>query len=86
MAIALASGTFLITALTMSEAAFVSWGWRIPFLAGVVLVGVGPFVRLRLEETHAFRQSTGRAKLPVAETLVRRPREVVLGAFVVTSE
>jgi MFS family permease len=85
IAFALASATFLITALTMSEEAFLSWGWRVPFLASVLLVGVGLFVRLRLEETTTFRQSSGRARLPVAEALRRQPREIVLGAFIVTS-
>ncbi|MHA6795446.1 MFS transporter [Pseudonocardia bannensis] len=85
IAFALASATFLTTALTMSEAAFLVWGWRIPFLASLILVGIGLYVRLSIEETPVFRNSTERAKVPVAEVLVRQPREVLLGAGAVTT-
>ncbi|WP_060722198.1 MFS transporter [Pseudonocardia sp. EC080625-04] len=83
VAFALASATFLITALTMSDAAFASWGWRIPFIASVLLVGVGLYVRLALEETSSFRSSkaaTTSTRLPVAEVFTSRPAAVFLGA------
>ncbi|WP_255426091.1 MFS transporter [Pseudonocardia sp. C8] len=83
VAFALASATFLATALTMSDAAFAAWGWRVPFIASVVLVGVGLYVRLALEETSAFREagpSSGPVRLPVAEVFTTRPGAVFLGA------
>lgn len=53
----LASGTFLITSLTMGDAspAFLDYGWRIPFILSFVLVGVGLWVRLAVEETPVFK-------------------------------
>ncbi|MBP2370010.1 MFS transporter [Pseudonocardia parietis] len=83
VAFALASATFLVTALTMSNEAFVAWGWRVPFIASVLLVGVGLYVRLALEETASFQQAgrtTGPRRLPVAEVFTTRPAAVFLGA------
>src|SRR6266849_1700308 len=50
----LASGMISITNHAMSSESFSAWGWRIPFLAAVVLIGVGLYVRLGLLETPAF--------------------------------
>ncbi len=83
VAFALASATFLVTALTMSSESFASWGWRLPFIASILLVGVGLFVRLKLEETTAFKAKSGEpvsTKLPVAEVFRTRTRAVLLGA------
>ena len=41
---------------TMSREAFASWGWRVPFLLSVLLVGVSLYVRLRMKESPIFRQ------------------------------
>ncbi|BBG00772.1 MFS transporter [Pseudonocardia saturnea] len=83
VAFALASATFLVTALTMSNEAFVAWGWRIPFIGSVLLVAVGLYVRLALEETSTFKESksatTGR-RLPITEVFTSRPAAVFLGA------
>jgi metabolite-proton symporter len=78
----LSTATFLLTALTMSDAAFLSWGWRIPFLASAVLIIVGLVVRATLEETEVFQSSVVAAaavvKLPVVSLFTRQWREVVL--------
>jgi MHS family shikimate/dehydroshikimate transporter-like MFS transporter len=71
----LSIGAFALTGL-MPEAAFLSWGWRVPFLASALLVGVGLFIRLRLHETPAFRRIKERAvtaRLPVMEILTEHP-------------
>lgn len=52
-----ANGLFLALGMGLSEAQFLSWGWRVPFLASVVLVGIGLWVRLNLTETPAFREA-----------------------------
>lgn len=49
-----ANGLFLILGLTLSDADFKAWGWRLPFLASAILVGLGLWVRLQLTETPAF--------------------------------
>lgn len=52
----LANLAFLIISGTVSEEAFMSWGWRIPFLASVVLIGISMYVQLHLEDTPAFKE------------------------------
>ena len=65
----------------MSAESFAAWGWRVPFVASVVLVGVGLYVRLKLEETTAFRAAGPvSTTLPVAEVFRTRTRAVLLGA------
>jgi MFS family permease len=86
IAFALASATFLITTLTMSSESFLAWGWRVPFIASVVLVGVGLYVRLKLTETTVFTSiDHTKTRLPIAEALTSRPRAVLLGALATTT-
>jgi MFS family permease len=59
-----ANGLFLVLGTTLSEQAFHDWGWRIPFLLSAVLVGIGLWVRLRITETPAFRESLAKAPPP----------------------
>lgn len=77
----LATGSlFLVQALTSDEA-FLSWGWRIPFLASALLVAVGLVIRLRLEDAPEFvalREGRQVARLPIVEVLRTAPREVLL--------
>ena len=54
-----ASATFSLLTL-MPDDAFLAWGWRLPFLASIVLVGVGLFVRARIGETPAFEKTAAR--------------------------
>lgn len=72
----------------LSDEAFESWGWRIPFLASAVLVVVGLFIRLRLAETPEMVRALERrqtTKLPVKEVLTRYPLLVVLGMLAGTA-
>lgn len=59
-----ANSLFLLLGLGLSEADFASWGWRIPFLASAVLVGIGLWVRLKIGETPAFREALEHAPPP----------------------
>ena len=68
----------------LPEAAFLSWGWRVPFLISILLVGVGLWIRSQLQETPAFRAlqaSNDVARLPVMEVLThyRRPFFIAIG-------
>ena len=79
----LSSATFLITSLTMSDAAFVEWGWRIPFLGSAVLIVVGFFARMALEEPAALQKAIKEnkqavRKLPVAELFQQQAKQVAL--------
>ncbi|WP_033293092.1 MFS transporter [Amycolatopsis jejuensis] len=85
LAFVLASGTFLITSLTLSKEQFASFGWRIPFLASALLVLLGLYVRMKIEETPAFTDlAATKARVPLFEVARRQPREVLLAAGSVT--
>ncbi|MBG6084756.1 MFS transporter [Zhihengliuella flava] len=64
---------------------FLSWGWRIPFLLSIVLIGVGLLIRLKVAESPLFLALEDKAeekKLPLSEVLTRYPKSVVLGTLV----
>jgi MFS family permease len=66
-----------------------SWGWRLPFLFSSVLVLVGLFVRLSLDETPSFAKNKAAGTLvsnPVGAVIKRYPKELVLIAFLRLSE
>jgi MFS transporter, MHS family, shikimate and dehydroshikimate transport protein len=68
---------FLAAAAWLPEA----WGWRVPFLFSIVLVGVGLFIRLRILETPAFTQvkeSGTEAPMPILDVLRTYPKNVLL--------
>jgi MFS family permease len=62
----LAAAVFLPLAAYMPEAAFNSWGWRIPFLASVVVIIAGYIIRRRVDETPAFTAEDAHGALPKA--------------------
>jgi metabolite-proton symporter len=79
----LATALLTILSATMSDASFLSWGWRVPFLLSGVLVLVGLWVRLQITESPLFAQvaQTGvKAKMPLIEVLRTHPR-ALLSAF-----
>lgn len=75
-----ANGLFLLLGLWLSDADFLSWGWRVPFLASAVLVGIGLWVRLNIGETAQFREALDRAPPPPVPlwTLLREHGGAVL--------
>lgn len=75
-----ANGLFLILGINLSEADFLSWGWRVPFLASALLVAIGLWVRLNLSETPAFRAALAHAPPPAVPLglLMRRHWGAVL--------
>jgi MFS family permease len=63
---------------------FLTWGWRIPFLLSIVMVGVGLWIRLGILETPVFQRILAENKVeraPTIEVFRRQPREVVLTAL-----
>jgi MFS family permease len=88
--IGLLLGTGAMTAIALSaESAFKAWAWRIPFLASLVLVAIGLWVRLKVLETPLFARLAEKralAKIPVAEVIRRHPKEIVLSALLRMSE
>lgn len=61
----LASGAFALVS-SLPEEEFLSWGWRVPFAASIVVIIVALIIRLRLSETPAFEQAAEKDKAPVA--------------------
>jgi metabolite-proton symporter len=80
----LSAGILALMASVQSEAGFVAWGWRIPFLLSGLLVIVGWYIRNRVAETPMFEQALNEAevppKLPAMDVFRERPRAVLLGA------
>ena len=73
----------------LPESDFLSWAWRIPFLLSILLVGVGLFIRMRLEETPAFKavESENKvARLPVVEVLTEHRRAFLTAVGLKISE
>ena len=68
---------------------FLVWGWRIPFMLSIVMVGVGLYIRLGILETPAFQRIVDEQRVervPVIEVLKRQPKEVILSALARTGE
>lgn len=65
-----ANGLFLLLGLFLTDADFKAWGWRIPFVASSVLVGLGLWVRLRIAETPAFREALSHKAPPAVPVAV----------------
>jgi metabolite-proton symporter len=85
----LANGALALMTLTTTEEQFLAWGWRLPFLASIVLVFVGLYIRLGILETPVFATLKAKgavAKAPVVEVLRRNWREVVLTALLRTGQ
>lgn len=59
-----ANGFFLLLGLCLTPQQFMDWGWRLPFLASIVLVGIGLWVRLKLTETPDFAAAMAEAPPP----------------------
>ena len=81
----LSGGVFLVLSEVMTDAAFFAWGWRIPFLASAVLVGVGLYIRLKITETPDFQKvldSKARVKVPVVTVMRDHRRALVLGTLI----
>jgi MFS family permease len=74
---------------TWSGADFATWGWRIPFLLSIVLIGVGLWIRLGILETPVFKQLLETKKIertPIVEVFKKQPLEILLSALVRMAE
>jgi MFS family permease len=68
---------------------FLVWGWRIPFLLSIVMVGVGLYIRLGILETPIFRRLVAEDRIeraPALEVIKRQPKQVILAALVRMAE
>jgi metabolite-proton symporter len=95
----LGNAFFLVLAAVQTPEAFEAWGWRIPFLASIVLIGLAMYIQLRLEDTPAFRRLQERQqeaqeeeggaqqRSPVLQVIREHPKQILLaaGAFFVVN-
>jgi metabolite-proton symporter len=78
-------GIFLLLSKNMSDAQFLDYGWRIPFLASSVLVLVGLYVRLKITETPVFQTAMAKSErvaVPIRNVLVEHTKSLVLGTLI----
>jgi MFS family permease len=90
----LANVAFMIISYSVSEDAFMNWGWRIPFISSVLLIGISMYVQLHMEETDAFKELQELQKKkqaeqpeavvvrrsPVLEAIAKYPKRIALAA------
>jgi metabolite-proton symporter len=72
-----------------SGAEFIAWGWRVPFILSIVLVGIGLWIRIGILETPVFKQLVENQKIektPILEVIKRQPREIILSALLRMAE
>ncbi|MBL4573411.1 MAG: MHS family MFS transporter [Gammaproteobacteria bacterium] len=90
----LANIAFMIISYSVSEDAFMQWGWRIPFISSVLLIGISMYVQLHMEETDAFKElqelqkkkqaeqpeAVAVRRSPVLEAIAKYPKRIALAA------
>ena len=87
----LANLALILTSSLVSEEFFYSWGWRIPFLASAVLIGISMYIQLNLEDTKAFTELQAMRKdnedsneeaqrSPILEAIKKYPKRIALAA------
>jgi MFS family permease len=89
----LANLAFIISSSLVSEEAFLSWGWRIPFLASAILIAISMYIQLNLEDTKAFKELEATRnknelqeatdiikRSPIIEAIKKYPKRIVLAA------
>lgn len=73
----------------LSGDAFLTWGWRVPFILSIVLVVIGIYIRLRILETPVFTRLVKEQRVertPTLEVIKRQPKEILLTALLRTGE
>lgn len=83
-------GVILIVRQSMTSEAFSEWGWRIPFLLSIVLVGISIYIRLRMEESPLFSKIKAAGKLsvnPIKESFGKKEnlKMVLIALFGITA-
>jgi metabolite-proton symporter len=78
----LASGVLALMAGLQNEADFLAWGWRVPFVLSVVLIGVGYWIRATVEESPTFKAAVSEQaelpKAPVMDAIREYPRNLLV--------
>ena len=91
LGVVLANLAFIGVSSSMSDQAFMDWGWRLPFIASIVLIGISMYIQLKIEDTEAFRSLSDAQSLaekptktvkrsPVLEAIRKYPKRIMLAA------
>jgi metabolite-proton symporter len=91
LGVVLANLAFIGVSSSMSDEAFMDWGWRLPFIASIVLIGISMFIQLKIEDTEAFRSLSDAQsatdkptetvkRSPVIEAIRKYPKRIMLAA------
>ena len=91
MGVILANLAFIGVTSSMSDEAFMDWGWRLPFIASIVLIGISMYIQLKIEDTEAFRSlsdaqsaddkpAAAVERSPVVEAIRKYPKRIMLAA------
>jgi MFS family permease len=78
------SNLIILALSAISGTGFLTWGWRVPFLLSIVLVGIGLYIRLGILETPAFQRVVAQNRVeraPALEVVRRQPKEIALSAL-----
>ena len=87
----LANLAFIGVSSSMSDEAFMDWGWRLPFIASIVLIGISMYIQLKIEDTEAFRSLSDAQtdsdtvpqvveRSPVIVAIRKYPKRIMLAA------
>lgn len=80
----IATLVFLGVQFGVGSEEFIAWGWRIPFLLSIVLLGVAMYIRLKVSESPVFarvRTQGEKARTPLVQVLRERPKQLVIAAL-----
>lgn len=80
----LSGGVFFLLSAALSDAKFIAFGWRVPFLASAILVAVGFYVRLTISETPVFKraiESGHQEKVPLISVFRNHTKELFAGTL-----
>lgn len=72
LGVVIGNAFFLIIGLFVAQEDFIAWGWRVPFLSGLLLVVVGIFVQLKIEDTPVFKTLQARSKAAAADSGLKK--------------
>ena len=83
------SNLVILIVSSLSGDQFATWGWRIPFLLSIILVGIGLWIRLGILETPVFQRLLSERKIeraPITEVFRKQPKEIILSALLRMAE
>lgn len=84
----LANGAFYLVNLIYGEQAFLEWAWRIPFIASIVMIFIGLYIRIKISESPIFLEAERRGKnqhTPLKTLFSKHLKPFIIGALIATA-